>query len=65
MLINKIVIGCDHAGFALKEQIKQYLDAQGVEMLDVGCYSTMLATIQTLHTRFAPRSRAVLTPPVF
>ena len=40
MLINKIVIGCDHAGFALKEQIKQYLASQGVEMLDVGCYST-------------------------
>ena len=39
MLINKIVIGCDHAGFALKEQIKQYLAAQGVEALDVGCYS--------------------------
>ena len=40
MLINKIVIGCDHAGFALKEQIKQYLEAKGVQMLDVGCYST-------------------------
>ena len=25
MLIEKIVIGCDHAGYALKEQIKQYL----------------------------------------
>lgn len=40
MLYNKIVIGCDHAGFALKEQIKQYLANQGVELLDVGCYST-------------------------
>ena len=39
MLINKIVIGCDHAGFALKEQIKKYLADQGVELLDVGCYS--------------------------
>ncbi|MBQ1233822.1 MAG: ribose 5-phosphate isomerase B [Clostridia bacterium] len=39
MLYNKIVIGCDHAGFALKEQIKQYLANQGVELLDVGCYS--------------------------
>lgn len=39
MLINKIVIGCDHAGFALKEQIKQYLTTRGVEFLDVGCYS--------------------------
>ena len=40
MLINKIVIGCDHAGYALKEQIKQYLAGKDVEMLDVGCYST-------------------------
>ncbi|MBR5880357.1 MAG: ribose 5-phosphate isomerase B [Clostridia bacterium] len=39
MLINRIVIGCDHAGFALKEQIKQYLAANEVEVLDVGCYS--------------------------
>jgi len=39
MLQNKIVIGCDHAGFALKEQIKQYLATKGVETLDVGCYS--------------------------
>lgn len=39
MLFNKIVIGCDHAGFALKEQIKQYLATKNVEVLDVGCYS--------------------------
>ena len=39
MLINKIVIGCDHAGYTLKEQIKQYLATKGVEALDVGCYS--------------------------
>lgn len=40
MLTNKIVIGCDHAGYALKEQIKQYLASKGVDSLDVGCYST-------------------------
>ncbi len=39
MLINRIVIGCDHAGYALKEQIKQYLIENEVEVLDVGCYS--------------------------
>ncbi len=39
MLFNKIVIGCDHAGFALKEQIKQYLATKNVEVFDVGCYS--------------------------
>ncbi len=39
MLINKIVIGSDHAGYMLKEQIKQYLATQNVEVFDVGCYS--------------------------
>jgi ribose 5-phosphate isomerase B len=31
-----IAIGCDHAAFALKEQIKTYLSAQGVAVHDVG-----------------------------
>ncbi|MBE6041073.1 MAG: ribose 5-phosphate isomerase B [Clostridiales bacterium] len=36
----KIVIGCDHAGYELKEAIKAKLEAEGYEMMDVGCYST-------------------------
>ena len=33
-----IAIGSDHGGFALKQEIKQYLDEQGVSYIDVGCY---------------------------
>ena len=36
---KKIVIGSDHAGYALKEQIKNHLKFAGVEILDVGCDS--------------------------
>jgi len=34
-----IAIGCDHGGFALKEEIKTYLDKKGVEYKDFGCYN--------------------------
>lgn len=34
----KVVIGADHAGFALKEQMKGYLAEGGHEILDVGAY---------------------------
>ena len=36
----KISIGCDHGGFALKEQIKGFLQEKGHEVEDVGTYST-------------------------
>ena len=36
----KIALGADHAGFALKEQIKQHLTAQGVEIDDRGAASS-------------------------
>ena len=32
----KIAIGSDHAGFAMKEQIKQYLASKGIECVDYG-----------------------------
>lgn len=35
----KIAIGCDHAGFAYKEKIKQFLSALGHEVTDFGTYS--------------------------
>lgn len=35
-----IAIGSDHAGFQLKEEIKQHLVKQGVEVEDMGCFST-------------------------
>lgn len=44
MLINqknmKIAIGADHAGFAYKEKIKEFLISKGVEIEDFGTFST-------------------------
>ncbi|MBR2099972.1 MAG: ribose 5-phosphate isomerase B [Eubacterium sp.] len=34
-----IVLGSDHAGYPLKEEIKVYLEENGIEYCDVGCYS--------------------------
>jgi ribose 5-phosphate isomerase B len=36
----KLVIGSDHAGFPLKEEIKKHLDERGLEYEDVGTYDT-------------------------
>lgn len=36
----KIAMGSDEAGFGLKNQIKQYLEEKGHEVVDTGCYST-------------------------
>lgn len=35
----RIVIGSDHAGFALKEHIETYLEKAGHQVLDVGTHS--------------------------
>ncbi|GAB6179314.1 ribose 5-phosphate isomerase B [Desulfotomaculum defluvii] len=35
-----IVLGSDHAGFEMKEQIKKYLETQGVKVQDMGCNNT-------------------------
>jgi ribose 5-phosphate isomerase B len=37
---EKIIIGSDHAGFALKEKIKQWLEKGGYAVQDFGCFST-------------------------
>jgi len=34
----KVVIGADHAGFELKESMRQELIAQGLELFDVGAF---------------------------
>jgi ribose 5-phosphate isomerase B len=36
----KIAIGSDHAGFRLKEKIKEFLLSKGYEVLDFGTNST-------------------------
>lgn len=33
-----IVIGSDHGGFELKEELKKHLDKRGIKYTDVGCY---------------------------
>ena len=35
----KLVVGADHAGFPLKEEIRGYLERLGHEVIDVGAYS--------------------------
>lgn len=34
-----ISIGCDHGGFLLKEEIKNYLLGLGIHVFDKGCYN--------------------------
>ncbi len=38
--MNKIIIGCDHGGFELKNEVIAHLTKRGVEVTDVGTYST-------------------------
>lgn len=35
-----VVLGSDHAGFEMKEQVRQYLQSQGIKVEDIGCNST-------------------------
>ena len=36
----KLVIGSDHAGFPLKEDVRAYLTTKGHEVVDLGVHST-------------------------
>ena len=36
----RVALGCDHAGFPLKEDLREHLEAGGHEVLDVGTHST-------------------------
>lgn len=38
-MIMKIAIGCDHAGFSIKNAVKAHLEAKGFETVDVGTNS--------------------------
>lgn len=37
--VEKIMIGSDHGGFAMKEDLKDFLRSQGYEVIDFGCHS--------------------------
>lgn len=39
MTKNKIIIGCDHAGFNLKNKIIKFLNEENIEVNDIGCFS--------------------------
>lgn len=39
MTVKKIAIGCDHAGFELKEVLKDFLLAKEIEVIDFGTHS--------------------------
>ena len=34
----KISLGCDHAGFPLKQKMVEYLHSKGHEVIDNGCF---------------------------
>lgn len=36
----KIIIGCDHGGYELKQEIMTHLMDNGLQLIDAGCYST-------------------------
>ena len=38
--MNKIIIGCDHGGLELKNEIIKHLNAKNIETCDVGTYTT-------------------------
>jgi ribose 5-phosphate isomerase B len=38
--MEKIIVGSDHGGFGLKEELKAYLGKKGFTVKDVGTYST-------------------------
>ena len=35
---EKIALGCDHAAYQLKEQVKAHLEAMGLELKDFGTF---------------------------
>lgn len=35
-----IILACDHAGYVLKEQIKEFFNKENITTIDVGTYST-------------------------
>lgn len=37
---NKITIGCDHAGYELKQKVIEHLKGRGIEVIDMGTHST-------------------------
>ena len=48
--MKTIGICCDHAGYALKQYVKEWLEAKGLEYKDFGTYSPESVDYRDLHT---------------
>lgn len=46
-----VAIGCDHAGTALKEQLKQRLEKRGLAVIDLGTHGTQAADYPDIAAR--------------
>ena len=44
-----IALGCDHGGYELMQEVKAYLDKQGLEYQDFGCYSNEAVDLSLIH----------------
>ena len=40
MTVTRVVLATDHAGFVLKEAVKKHLEEGGIDVVDVGTFST-------------------------
>lgn len=38
-MLKQVVLGTDHAGFLLKEILKEHLHQKGIDVIDAGCFS--------------------------
>lgn len=52
---SKIAVGSDHAGFKLKEQVREYLRTQGYEVTDCGTHSEQPADYPDYAAQVASR----------
>ena len=55
----KVAVGCDHAGFPVKEAVEEQVKALGHEVLVMGTYNTQSVTIPILPQKWlCPSVRA-------
>lgn len=57
--MDTIVIGADHAGYALKERLAQSLREQGFAVEDVGCYSEASVDYPAISGQLAEKFRTI------
>lgn len=52
-MMERIVLGADHAGFRLKDQIAAHLREKGYQFEDIGCYSEESVDYPAISTQLA------------